>query len=274
MAANRRGRHRSVNGVRIHFLEHGSDGPPLVLLPGITSPAITWAFVAERLASFSRVITLDIRGRGLSSGGPDIGYRLADYADDAAGLIRSLDLERPIVLGHSMGARIAIKLAATAPEVVGRLILADPPVSGPGRRPYPIPLPWYIEGIDMAARGESMPVAGGLLANWTEEQLALREEWLPTCDKTAIAESHRSFQDEDIHVLMPLIECPTLLICAGNGGTITPDEEEEIVGLIGDCRSTRIPDVGHMIPWDDLDALTDAVRGFVMQAGLVHQPTP
>lgn len=264
MTLNGRGSHRLVNGVRIHYLEHGSDGPPLVLLPGITSPAITWAFVSERLAEFSRVFTLDNRGRGLSSGGPDLGYGLADYADDTAGLIRSLGLERPVVLGHSMGARIAIKLAAAAPDVVGSLVLADPPVSGPGRRPYPIPLPWYIEGIDQASRGEPMSVAGSLLANWTEEQLALREEWLPTCDKTAIAESHRSFEDEDIHSLMPSIECPTFLICAENGGTITPEDEREIAGLIGDYRSTRIPNVGHMIPWDDLDGFIDAVRGFVV----------
>jgi len=264
MSPSALGRHRVVNGVRIHYLEHGVDGPPLVILPGITSPAIMWAFVSERLATFSRVFTLDNRGRGLSSGGPDLSYRLADYADDTAGLIRSLALESPVVLGHSMGGRIVIKLAATDPEVVGRLILADPPVSGPGRRPYPIPLAWYLEGIDSAARGEPMPVAGSLLANWTEEQLALRAEWLPTCDSTAIAESYRSFDDEDIHSLMPSIKCPTYLICADNGGTITPEEEREIVRLIDGCRSTRIPDVGHMIPWDDLGAFTDAVRSFVV----------
>lgn len=264
MTQSGRGSHRLVNGVRIHYLEHGADGPPLVLLPGITSPAITWAFISERLAAFSRVITLDNRGRGLSSSGQDLSYYLADYADDAAGIIHALGIERPVVLGHSMGGRIAIKLAATAPEVVGRLIIADPPVSGPGRRPYPIPLPWYLEGRDLATRGEAMPVAGGPLANWTEEQLALRTEWLPTCDVTALTESHRSFDDEDIHSLMPSIECPTLLICAANGGTITPEDEHEIVGLIDDCRSMRIPDVGHMIPWDDIDAFTHAVRSFVV----------
>jgi N-formylmaleamate deformylase len=264
MALDARGRHRTVNGVRLHYLEHGASGRPLILLPGITSPAITWAFVSERLAEFSRVFTLDNRGRGLSSGGPELGYRLADYAADTAGLIRTLGLDRPIVLGHSMGARIALKLAAMEPNVVGPLILADPPVSGPQRRPYPVPLPWYIDGIEMAARGERMSVAGTLLANWTDEQLALREEWLPTCDKTAIAESHRSFQEEDIHALMPAIRSRTLLMCAENGGTVTPEDEREIVSLIPDCRSVRIPKVGHMIPWDDLAAFVRAVRAFVV----------
>ena len=121
-----------------------------------------------------------------------------------------------------------------------------------------------LEGIDLAARGESVSAAGSLLANWSGEQLALREEWLPTCDKKAIAESHRSLQDEDIHALMPSIKSPTFLICAENGGTITAEEEREIVDLIADCRAVRIPDVGHMMPWDDLDAFVAAVRGFVV----------
>ena len=262
MTPSGHGHHLLVNDIRIHYLEHGTGDPTIILLPGITSPAITWAFVSERLAAFSRVFTLDMRGRGLSSGGLDLAYRLADYAEDTAGIIRALGLDRPIVLGHSMGARIAIELGATAPDVVGRLILADPPVSGPGRRPYPIPLDWYLDGIDQASRGEPIPAAGSLLAHWTDEQLALREEWLPTCDKTAISESHRSLQDEDIHAMMPSIRSPTLLICAGNGGTITTEEEREVVGLIADCRSARIPDVGHMMPWDNLDAFVDAVRGF------------
>ena len=262
MTRNGRGSHRTVNGVRIHFLEHGEDGPTLVLIPGITSPAVTWAFVSERLSAFAKVVTLDNRGRGLSSGGPNLSYRLADYAADAAGLIRALEIENPIALGHSMGGRIAVALAATHPELVDRLILADPPVSGPGRRAYPLPLDWYLEGIDLAARGKTVP-ATGPLATWNEEQLALRAQWLPTCDVTAISESRRSFDEEDIHALMPSIECATLLICAGNGGTITAEEEQEIVGLIDDCRSIRIPDAGHMIPWDDVDAFTAAIRGFI-----------
>lgn len=263
MASFARGRHRIVNGVRIHFLEHGSAGPAIVLIPGITSPAATWGFVAERLAAFAHVYTLDNRGRGLSSGGPDLGYRLGDYAADTAALIAALGLGAPAVLGHSMGARIALQLAADAPDRVGPLILADPPVSGPGRRPYPIALPFYIDGIDKASRGEEMPVAGTILAGWSPEHLAMREQWLPTCDKTAIAESHRSFQDEDIHSLMPRVRSRTLLMCAENGGTVTPEEEKEIVGLIPNCTSMRIPRVGHMIPWDDLDAFVAAVRGFV-----------
>ncbi|MFP6778138.1 MAG: hypothetical protein VCB06_07150, partial [Alphaproteobacteria bacterium] len=65
------GRHLTVDGVRLHYHEFPGDGPPLVLLPGITSPAIMWDFVSRRLADYCHVFTLDIRGRGLSSSGDD-----------------------------------------------------------------------------------------------------------------------------------------------------------------------------------------------------------
>lgn len=68
MSVIRRGAHCMANGIRLHYLEFhsGPDQTPILLLPGITSPAMTWSFVAERLATTHRVFALDIRGRGLS----------------------------------------------------------------------------------------------------------------------------------------------------------------------------------------------------------------
>lgn len=257
------GRHLMVGDVRIHYLELAGEGPPLILLPGITSPAVTWDFVSRRLAGFCHVYTLDNRGRGLSSGGAHLRYNLADYAADTAGVIDQLGLARPVILGHSMGARIALRLAADAPDAVGPLILADPPVTGPGRRPYPVPLQWYLDGLEAACEGKPTDRSSPLLKNWTDEQFDLRDQWLPTCDPEAIAQSYASFNDEDIHVLMPLVPTSTLLIYAEHGGTVTEEDAAEICSLIPDCRSLRIDGAGHMIPWDDLDAFTAAVEDFI-----------
>ncbi len=102
-----------------------------------------------------------------------------------------------------------------------------------------------------------------MLAKWTPEQLALREQWLPTCDTTAVAEAWRSFHEEDMHALLPAVRCRTLLVCAENGDTVRPQDEQAIVAALPDGSSVRIPGVGHMIPWDDLDAFVAAVRAFV-----------
>ncbi len=260
--ALRQGRHVMANGIRLHYVRFGQGRAPLVLLPGITSPAATWEFVAERLAAFSDVYVMDIRGRGLSQGGAELGYRLDDCAADTEAFIRALGLGSPAILGHSMGARIAVRLAARYPAVVGKLILADPPVSGPGRRPYPIPLSFYLNSIDAVARGlgyeqmkESLP--------WSDDKLELRMEWLPTCDPTAITESHKSFHEEDIHSDLPHITAETLLLYAEKGGTVTDEDADEISAAIGKCRKQRIDGAGHMIPWDRLDAFVESVQKFL-----------
>ncbi len=262
--ALREGRHVIANGVRLHYVRFGRGHSPLVLLPGITSPAATWEFVAEDLAAFCDVYVIDNRGRGLSEGGSGLTYRLDDYAADAAALIRAIGLDAPTVLGHSMGARIAVRLAARLPEVVEKLVLVDPPVSGPGRRPYPIPLDFYLESLDAVSRGQGYDEMKRSLP-WNDEQLQLRMEWLPTCDRTAIVESHRSFHEEDIHADLEHIAADTLLMYAENGGTVTEADADEIVNAIRKCRKERIAGAGHMIPWDRLDAFVASVRRFLAQ---------
>ena len=128
--------HVTANGIRQHYLDYSGDGPPLLIVAGITMPAACVEFVALPLAQRHRVISVDPRGRGLSEQ-PASGYALTDYADDLAALIEAIGLERPIVLGHSMGARIAAALAVYHPEAVGS---ADPR-RPPADRAWPRPLP-------------------------------------------------------------------------------------------------------------------------------------
>jgi N-formylmaleamate deformylase len=256
-----RGGHVSANGIRLHYIEYPGKGPPLLLLPGITSPAITWGFVAERLAANNHVFVLDNRGRGLSSGGPGLTYTADDYAADAMGTAMRLGLDRPVLLGHSMGARIGARFAARYPDSLSKLILADPPVSGPGRRPYPTPLEPYLNAMELASRGAPIGEFRKLNPTWTDEQLTLRMEWLPTCTFEAVVESHRSFHTEDLFADLPLIRCPTLLVVAARAPVITDADAREIIGLIRDVRTARV-EAGHMMPWDNLEGFLSAVTEF------------
>src|SRR5690606_19821174 len=111
-----------------------------IAIPGIITPAAVWGFVAERLGRSFDTWLLDVRGRGLSEAGPHLDYGLDACADDVIALADALGLARYAILGHSMGARIAIRAARRAGAALERIVLVDPPVSGPGRRPYPVPL--------------------------------------------------------------------------------------------------------------------------------------
>jgi N-formylmaleamate deformylase len=251
-----------AKGIKLHFLQFGVSGPQLLLLPGITSPAITWGFVGERLAHHARITILDNRGRGLSDQRPGLGHTTGDYADDAAGVIETLGLSPAIVLGHSMGARIAARLAARRSDLLRGCILADPPVSGPGRRPYPSPLQKYLDDIDAASRGDAFPTN----PKFGETQNRMRREWLPTCSKEAVRLSHAAFHEDDMFADLPSIACPALLVYAGQGGVITDADAAEVVSLLKNGRKTKIDHVAHMMPFEDLEAFAAAVEPFIADA--------
>lgn len=254
-----------ANGIRHHLIRFHGPGRQLLLLPGITSPAVTWGFVARRLAERFDVHVLDIRGRGLSQAG-DLDYTLDAMAADAAALAGQMD--GPVVLGHSMGARIAIRAARQEPEVFSGLVLVDPPVSGPGRRPYPAKWNWYGDSIRLAQRGCSAGDMRAFCPTWTDEQLALRAEWLHTCDWGAVRIAFDGFHTDDIHVDLPHIKLPMRLVIAGGATVVLPEDAEEIRSLAPHTEVRRVEGAGHMIPWDDLDGFVASVLDFEPS----HQP--
>jgi N-formylmaleamate deformylase len=177
-------------------------------------------------------------------------------------VIETLGLSPAIVLGHSMGARIAARLAAMRPDLLRRCILADPPVSGPGRRPYPSPMQKYLDDIDAASRGDAFPAN----PKFGDAQNRMRREWLPTCSKEAVRLSHAAFHQEDLFADLPKISCPTLLVHAGQGGVIADADAAEVVSLLKDGHKIKIDHVGHMMPFEDLDAFIAAVQPFIADA--------
>lgn len=250
-----------ANGIRHHLLHYPGPGPDLLLIPGITSPAITWGFVAERLAERYNVHVLDVRGRGLSEAG-DLDYSLDAMADDAIALVAACGLQKPIVMGHSMGARTAIRAARKNAELFSGLILLDPPVSGPGRRAYPSAWPWYGDSIRMAQKGCSAEDMRAFCPTWTDEQVALRAEWLHTCQYTAIKIAYDGFHTDDIHADLPHLQLPVRLVKAGAAPVIGPEDLAEIQSLVPHLETRIVEGAGHMIPWDDLEGFLTATMDF------------
>jgi N-formylmaleamate deformylase len=252
-----------ADGLRLHFLEYGDeDATPLVILPGITSPAITWEFVAVELARDYRVLTMDVRGRGLSDRGET--YELPVLARDVLESLAALDIERPAVLGHSAGGRMAAAFGALYPDRRGPLVIADPPLSGPGRSPYPTSCESFLESLRIAASGATADDMRPFFPTWTDEQLALRAAWLATCDERAVSETHRLFDEvEDFFDYWPALEPPTLLVWAGAASVVGPDGAAELAAANPRAQVVELPGAGHMLPWDDLDGFVEIVRGFL-----------
>lgn len=253
----------NANGIRQHYLRYGGKGQVLVLVPGITSPAITWEFVAERLGEQFDTYVLDVRGRGLSSTGPDLDYGIDACADDLVGFVDVLGLDNYVLLGHSMGARFGIRALTRGIKGMTKLALIDPPVSGPGRREYPSKLPWYVDSIRDATQGCDIETMRGYCATWTDEQLQLRCEWLHTCYSPAIVDAFNGFHEDDIHADVPAIKVPTLLMMAERGDVILDEDEAEFKTLLPGIQTYRVPDAGHMIPWDNFDGFFAGLEDFL-----------
>lgn len=250
-----------ANGIRQHLIRYdGPEGAPeMLLVPGITSPAITWGFVAERLAEKYHVHVLDVRGRGLSEAG-DLDYTLDAMAEDAIAIAKQMN--GPVLLGHSMGARIAIRANARDGAPFAGYILVDPPVSGPNRRAYPAKWPWYGDSIVMAAKGCSAEDMRAFCPTWTDDQVALRAEWLHTCHWGAIRIAFDGFHTDDIHQDLPKLDKPSRLVIAGGATVVTEEDQKEIAALAPKLEQRIVDGAGHMIPWDDLEGFLAAVLDF------------
>ncbi|QRQ86637.1 alpha/beta fold hydrolase [Cupriavidus oxalaticus] len=246
-----------ANGIRQHYLRYGGqDGArarrdAVIIVPGITSPAVTWGFVGEQFGRQFDTYVLDVRGRGLSQAGPELDYSLDAQAADVIALAEALGLQRYAIVGHSMGARIGIRAARSKPAGLTRLVLVDPPVSGPGRRAYPAQLPWYVDSIRLARQGIDAEGMRRFCPTWTEDQLRLRAQWLHTCDERAILASFNGFHEDDIHADLPQVDVPALLVTAGRGDVIRAEDVQEMRKLLPALLVAHVADAGHMIPWDD-----------------------
>ncbi|HVY67984.1 MAG TPA: alpha/beta hydrolase [Patescibacteria group bacterium] len=114
-----------ANGLLISYQDFGGSGESIVFLHGWRSSKEIWDGIIKRLPSGKyRALSLDFPGFGKSPL-PEKSMSVGDYAAVAAETITKLSLGRVIIVGHSFGGRIGIKLAATRPELVGKLILAD-----------------------------------------------------------------------------------------------------------------------------------------------------
>ncbi|MBJ7597840.1 MAG: hypothetical protein DLM67_12370 [Candidatus Nephthysia bennettiae] len=151
------------SGVRLHYLEREPEGdaqePALFMLHGLSSNALVWGRMAEHLPG-RRMVALDQRSHGPSDR-PAEGYASSELVADAAHAIGELGLGRPLVLGHSWGASVALDLAASRPDLAAGLVFVDGPPAAMSRvmswveasRRMQPPLPIYTD-LDQAVEAQ------------------------------------------------------------------------------------------------------------------------
>ena len=113
------------DGVRLHVREWPGDDEGVLLIHGLASSSHIWDLVAPRLVRLGHhPVAYDQRGHGRSSK-PSSGYGFDRTTADAAAVIRATRLRRPVVVGHSWGANVALELAVRRPRLLGGAVLLD-----------------------------------------------------------------------------------------------------------------------------------------------------
>ncbi len=122
-----RGQFIDIDGQRIHYVDSGGSKPPVVMIHGLGGNLLHFGYaMADKLSNDFRVILVDRPGSGYSTRPDDAPATLTAQAKTIATLIRRLGLERPLVVGHSLGGALSLAMALDHPDCVGGLALIAP----------------------------------------------------------------------------------------------------------------------------------------------------
>ncbi len=250
--------------LQLAFDDIGS-GPPLLLLHGLYGSSGNWRRIAKALSDTHRVISVDLRNHGASPWAPTMSYD--EMAADVAALIDRLALRGPAVLGHSMGGKVAMTLALTDAERVGRLIVVDiAPVSYGDRFSSYTAAMRGIDALQATTRDairrtllQTIPderVVGFLMTNLVRHDE--RYDWRINLAALATAMPDIGAFPDDLLALH--YDGPVTVIDGERSTYVSPGDEERFVALFPRARFETIADAGHWLHADQPDAFIAAVR--------------
>ena len=255
-----------ADDVTLRWVQWGEQGQPILCVHGLTANAFFFQSLADKLATHYQVFAYDLRGRG-DSDKPEDGYSVPIHAADLAALIDELGLDRPIVIGHSLGALVALYFAAHYPDKLSKLILLDAGTPLPWNTPAEQPA-WLTAAIDRL--GTTIPsfqeyitrlkTAPFLGPYWNEymdiyyQHDVLHENdgsVMSKCYKAGILEEAEHFDEARPEQQWAHVTVPTLLLRAGQGlftdnDQLVPESAAaEAQQSIHDCRYINFPELNH-----------------------------
>jgi N-formylmaleamate deformylase len=267
-----------VNGTNIHYYRMGERGkPPVVLLHGFTDMGLVWMRLATDLAPDYDLVMIDAIGHG-QSGGPEHGFRTRAVGDVLA-VMDALGIDRPALVGHSMGAATAAGVAAEASDRLRGIALEDPPWRDESSTPI-------AENSATTAAGSRAALGGPEWAEWNRAFKSLspearraqaakeRPDW-PAIDTMYWADAkaqlsldvlkERNAPRPPWRDIARAITCPVLLITADpeRGAIVTPAVAEEAAQLWRTGRIVHIPGAGHNIRREQYEPYRAAVTAFL-----------
>ncbi|OHV89608.1 alpha/beta hydrolase [Mesorhizobium sp. ORS 3428] len=237
-----------VGGLDLAYVEVAGSGPPLVMVHGFTDTSRSFSLLVPYLAG-CRLIMPDLRGHGASQAGE--GCAIADFAADIAGLIRRLRLDRPVVIGHSLGAMVSIALAARHPQLVGGLVVVAGTLNAGFAPDHPL-----VAGV--AALRDPISPADPFYDWWHACDAGVPKAFLTGLAEDASAMPAalwRAILDEirrtDLTAEARAVRARTLIIAGGRDPLFDEAHQQSLAQALAGARLVWAEHCGHNPHWED-----------------------
>jgi pimeloyl-ACP methyl ester carboxylesterase len=280
-----------ADGLPIHVLEWSDEGVPLLLLHGFGNEAHIYDDFAPQVAPYYRTLALDLRGHGDSGRDPERRYDYEYHVRDLECVTQALGIDRFVLLGHSLGGRIATLFAGKHPQRMAGLVLVDsaPELDSRGvmrirldtekaagedgggaaiasvaeyermlSLAYPAARPHALARM---ARHGLRPRPGGGFERKTDP--AFHEGARRMSAEEAAAREKRTTQE--LWDALARVPCPTLVVRGAASDVLSPDVADKMAEeVLPQGRLALVPRASHSVMTDNPEGFAEAVCAFVL----------
>lgn len=243
----------ALNGLNFVYRDWGGSGPPIVLLHGLASNARIWDLVAPLLAREFRVVALNQRGHG-GSAKPESDYSFGAVVGDVRVFVSALQVDRPLVVGHSWGGNVALAYGVDFPDEARGLVLLDG-----GTLELAARMDWAQAEVDLAPpplAGTPLDVLKERLRGWIPEGMSLTPEIEAAVLANFRIEDGKIYPhlERDLHMkilralweqrpsqLYAQVTCPVLVLPSRREGHDDPEFSQNKALAVAQA-SERLPD--------------------------------
>ena len=273
-----------ADGLELQLYEWSSDGIPLLMLHGFSNDAHVWAELAPALAPHYRTLALDLRGHGDSNWDSEGRYDPVSMARDVEAVCEGLGLERLVLIGHSMGGRVAIRFAGRNPGMLAGLVIVD---SGPDldprgtsrirseaetREPVFDALREYEELLSLNYPATASETIRRLARHWTRQRDDGRYELKMDTAMGRMrgrgdgdAETYMREEAQALWEALRATPCPTLVVRGAASDVLSADTADRMVEeALENGQLATVAKAGHSVMTDNPEGLRDVVCSFAL----------
>jgi esterase len=253
--------------MQLHHREIGS-GQAMVILHGLFGSSDNWQFHAKRLSSYFRVILIDLRNHGHSPWSTSLSY--PSMAEDVHEKLDELGIEHCILLGHSMGGKVAMHFAQLFPERITKLIVVDM-----GTKRYPMHHQHILAGIhavdihSITSRSEASNAIRIHISSEEVVQFLLKNLYWKEKGKLAWRMNVSVLENEMNEILAELPEAEvmthTLFLRGELSNYICEGDFEVIQNQFPDSEIVTINGAGHWVHAEQPELFLEAVLSFCLR---------